>query len=404
MLTKLRRPSTPLRRPFQSLSVPNYRRYFAGQVISISGNWMQTVGEMWLVLRLTDSATAVGITTALQLTPMLFAGAWGGVLADRLSKRRLLAWTQSLMALPALTLWMLTTTGHVTVLVVYALVFVRGSVNAIDNPARQSFVMELVGRERVVNAVSLNSLIVQSARIIGPALAGIVIATVGIATCFLLNSLSFGAMLIALWRINPDELQPSHQTSREPGQLREALRYVKRTPELSIPLGVMAIVGTLSFNFQTILPADGALCVPRFGRHVRRAHLRDGGRSCRRSARGRYAAPRRTEVLALAALAFGVFGLAAAVAPSLGSEFVVLAAVGAASVTFAAGINSSLQLTAAPEMRGRVMSLYSVVFLGSTPIGGPLAGWLSGAMGPRSALVLGRDRRPRRRRGDLVDA
>lgn len=388
MLTKLRRPSTSLRRPFHSLSVPNYRRYFAGQVISISGNWMQTVGEIWLVLRLTDSATAVGITTALQFTPMLFAGAWGGVLADRLSKRRLLAWTQSLMALPALTLWMLTMTGHVTVLVVMALVFVRGSVNAIDNPARQSFVMELVGRERVVNAVSLNSLIVQSARIIGPALAGIVIATVGIATCFLLNSLSFGAMLIALWRINPDELQRSHQTSREPGQLREALRYVKRTPELSIPLGVMAIVGTLSFNFQTILPL-----MARFAFHGSAGTYAALTSAMAVGAVGGALAVgtrRRVgpEVLALAALAFGVFGLASAVAPSLGSEFVLLAVVGAASVTFAAGINSSLQLAAAPEMRGRVMALYSVVFLGSTPIGGPLVGWMSGAFGPRSALVL----------------
>ena len=387
-LTKLRRSSTSLRRPFQSLSVPNYRRYFAGQVISISGNWMQTVGEMWLVLRLTDSATAVGITTALQFTPMLFAGAWGGVLADRLSKRRLLAWTQSLMAIPALTLWMLTMTGHVTVLVVMALVFVRGSVNAIDNPARQSFVMELVGRDRVVNAVSLNSLIVQSARIIGPALAGIVIATLGIATCFLLNSLSFGAMLIALWRINPAELQPTHRTTREPGQLREALRYVKRTPELSIPLGVMAIVGTLSFNFQTILPL-----MARFAFHgsagtyaalTSAMAVGAGGGALAVGTRRRVG----PEVLALAALAFGVFGLASAVAPSLGSEFVLLAAVGAASVPFAAGINSSLQLAAAPEMRGRVMALYSVVFLGSTPIGGPLAGWMSGAFGPRSALVL----------------
>jgi MFS family permease len=279
-------------------------------------------------------------------------------------------------------------TGHVTVLVVMALVFVRGSVNAIDNPARQSFVMELVGRERVVNAVSLNSLIVQSARIIGPALAGIVIATLGIATCFLLNALSFGAMLIALWRINPDELQPSHQSSREPGQLREALRYVKRTPELSIPLGVMAIVGTLSFNFQTILPL-----MARFAFHGSAGTYAALTSAMAVGAVGGALAVgtrRRVgpELLTAAALAFGGFGLASAVAPSLGSEFVLLAAVGAASVTFAAGINSSLQLAAAPEMRGRVMALYSVVFLGSTPIGGPLAGWMSDAFGPRSALVL----------------
>jgi len=203
-----------------------------------------------------------------------------------------------------------------------------------------------------------------------------------------LLSLLFGAMLIALWRINPDELQPTHQTSREPGQLREALRYVKRTPELSIPLGVMAIVGTLSFNFQTILPL-----MARFAFHGSAGTYAALTSAMAVGAVGGALAVgtrRRVgpEVLAVAALAFGVFGLAASVAPSLGSEFVMLAVVGAASVTFAAGINSSLQLAAAPEMRGRVMALYSVVFLGSTPIGGPLAGWLSGAMGPRSALVL----------------
>jgi MFS family permease len=267
-------------------------------------------------------------------------------------------------------------------------VFVRGSVNAIDNPARQSFVMELVGRERVVNAVSLNSLIVQSARIIGPAFAGIVIATVGIAPCFLLNSLSFGAMLIALWRIDPNELQPAQMSRREPGQLREAISYVRRTPQLSVPLGVMAIVGTLSFNFQTILPLMARFA---FGGSAGTYAALTSAMAAGAVAGALAVGTRRRvgpELLAAAAFAFGGFGLAAAVAPTLGSEFVLLAAVGAASVTFAAGINSSLQLAAAPEMRGRVMALYSVVFLGSTPIGGPLAGWLSGAMGPRSALVL----------------
>src|SRR6185312_17254016 len=196
------------------------------------------------------------------------------------------------------------------------------------------------------------------------------------------------AMLIALWRINPDELQPAHQAAREPGQLREALRYVKRTPELGIPLGVMAIVGTLSFNFQTILPL-----MARFAFHGSASTYAALTSAMAVGAVGGALAVgtrRRVgpELLAAAALAFGGFGLASAVAPTLGSEFVLLAAVGAASVMFAAGINSSLQLAAAPEMRGRVMALYSVVFLGSTPIGGPLAGWMSGAFGPRSALVL----------------
>lgn len=202
--------------PFRSLKVPNYRRYFIGQIISISGNWMQTVAEMWLVLRLTNSSVAVGVTAALQFLPMLFAGAWGGLLADRMSKRRLLTITQGLMALPALTLWALAASGSVAVWMVYALVFVRGSVNAIDNPARQSFVMELVGRDRVINAVSLNSLIIQSSRIIGPALAGGVIATVGVAPCFLINALSFVAMIIALRLIEPDRLQLSERAVRAP--------------------------------------------------------------------------------------------------------------------------------------------------------------------------------------------
>lgn len=373
---------------FTSLKVPNYRRYFTGQVISISGNWMQTVAEMWLVLRLTGSGAAVGLTAALQFTPLLLAGVWGGLLADRLSKRALLAVTQTLMAIPALTLWALTAAGSVRVWMVYALVFVRGAVNAVDNPARQSFAMELVGRERLVNAVSLNSLIINSSRIIGPALAGIVIATVGIAPCFLLNALSFGAMLIALWAIEPDRLHRSAPAPRENGQLRSALRHVAATPELRVPLLVMALVGTLSFNFQVMLPL-----MARFAFHGGPATYAALTTAMAAGAvAGALAAGSRRQVtsrlIAAAALAFGGFALAAAAAPTLAAELLVLAGTGAASVTFAASVNSSLQLAVAPEMRGRVMALYSIVFLGSTPIGGPLAGWLAGAAGPRASLVL----------------
>lgn len=393
-LTTLGRLPATLRRSLSSLSVPNYRRYFVGQLISISGNWMQIVGESWLVLRLTGSGAALGLTAALQFTPMLFAGAWGGVLADRVSKRRLLAITQTLMALPALTLWILTSAGKVTPLVVYALVFARGAVNAVDNPARQSFVMELVGRDRVVNAVSLNSLIVQSSRIVGPALAGAVIVSIGIAQCFLINALSFGAMLIALKRIDPGKLHLAHPTDGESdtqpgnGQLREALRHVRDTPQLKIMLAVMALVGTLSFNFQVILPLMAKFAF--HGDATTYAALTSAmavGAVIGALATG---ARRRVEprLISIAALAFGAFGLAAAAAPTLPIELLVLAGTGAASVMFAAGVNSSLQLAAAPSMRGRVMALYSVVFLGSTPIGGPISGWLAGAAGPRSALVL----------------
>lgn len=377
-----------LKLPFRSLSVPNYRRYFVGQIVSLSGNWMQIVAEMWLILRLTNSSFIVGLTAALQFLPMLLAGAWGGLLADRLPKRRLLMITQTLMAIPALTLWVLTSTGNVTAPVVLALVFARGAVNAIDNPARQSFVMEMVGRVKVVNAVSLNSLIVQSARIIGPAIAGAVIAAIGVAPCFLLNALSFGAMLLALWRIEPGALHEGKRVSREPGQLREALRHVAATPALRVPLAVMALVGTLSFNFQVILPL-----MARFAFHgsaatyaVLTTAMAVGAVS------GALAAGTRETItpalIAAAALAFGVFGIAAALAPTLGVEVVALAVTGAASVTFAASINSMLQLSAAPAMRGRVMALYSVVFLGSTPIGAPITGWLAGAGGPRSTLIL----------------
>jgi MFS family permease len=379
---------TSLKLPFRSLAVPNYRRYFVGQIISLSGNWMQIVGEMWLVLKLTDSSVAVGLTAALQFLPMLLAGAWGGLLADRMSKRRLLMITQALMAIPALTLWALTVSGAVRAWIVLALVFVRGAVNAVDNPARQSFVMEMVGRDRVVNAVSLNSLIVHCARIIGPAVAGLVIAALGVGPCFLLNAMTFAAMLVALWLIDPHELHTGKRARRAPGQLRSALAHVAHTPGLRVPLAAMALVGTLSFNFQVILPLMARFA---FGGGpatyaVLTSAMAVGAVS------GALAAGVRERIepslLAAAALAFGVFSLTAAAAPSLPLEALALVVTGAASVTFAAGINSTLQLEAAPAMRGRVMALYSVVFLGSTPIGAPISGWLAGAAGPRSALVL----------------
>jgi MFS family permease len=378
-----------LTRSFSSLSVPNYRRYFTGQVVSLSGNWMQTVAEMWLILRLTNSGIAVGLTAALQFLPILVAGAWGGLLADRIPKRGLLMTTQALMAVPALALFALTTAGLVQPWMVFALVLVRGAVNAVDNPTRQSFVVEMVGGERVVNAVSLNSVLVHTARIAGPSLAGIVIATVGVAPCFAINALSFGAMLVALRAMDPAALNVSRPVPREPGQLRSALRYVWRTPELRIPLVLMAVVSTLAFNFQVLMPL-----LARFTWHgtastyaLLTTTMAVGSviGALATGARGRVS-PR---MLVLAATAFGAFTLAAAAAPVLPLQLLVLVPLGAASVTFAAGTNSALQLAVDPGLRGRVMALYSVVFLGSTPIGGPLAGWLAEAAGPRASLAVG---------------
>jgi MFS family permease len=377
-----------LRRAGTSLAVPNYRRYFAGQIVSLSGNWMQMVAEVWLILSLTGSGVAVGMTTALQFLPILLFGAWGGVLADRFPKRSLLMVSQALMALPALALLAIVAAGDVAPWMVFVLVFLRGTVNAVDNPTRQSFAIEMVGPERVVNAVSLNSVLVHAARLVGPTLAGLLIVTVGVEPCFALNALTFAAMILALWRMDPAELDAPPVAVREPGAVRAGLRYVRNTPELAVPLGLMALVGTLGLNFQVTLPllarfsfeggpgayaalvsAMGAGSV--IGALLTGAHGRSDAR-----------------MIAGTSLAFGLLALLAALMPSLALEIPVLALLGAAAVSFAASINSSLQLAVEPQMRGRVMALYSVVFLGSTPIGGPLVGWLSETYDPRAALLL----------------
>jgi MFS family permease len=377
-----------LGRSFASLQIPNYRRYFFGQLVSISGNWMQTVAEIWLILTLTGSGVAVGFTTALQFLPMLLVGVWGGLIADRVPKRGLLMTTQTLHMLPPLALLALAMSGMVTPLAVFAVAFSRGVVNAVDYPTRQAFVMEIVGSKRVVNAVSLNSVLVHSARIVGPALAGVLIATVGVEPCFALNAASFAVMVVALAGMDTEALRPAAIAPREPEAVRAGLRYVRATPGLWIPLGLMAIVGTLGFNFQAILPllasftfegGAGAyaalLCAMGIGAVV--GALMTG-------ARGKVT----PGLLAGTAIGFGALALLAAAMPSIALEIAVLAPLGAASVTLAASINSALQLASEPSMRGRVMALYSVVFLGSTPIGAPLAGWLSEAIDPRAALVM----------------
>ena len=378
-----------LRRSVGALQVPNYRRWFGGQLVSISGNWMQIVAEMWLVLTLTGSAFAVGLTSALQFLPILLAGAWGGLIADSVPKRRLLMVTQSLMALPALALFALAVSGEIQAWMVMALVLVRGMVLAVDMPARQSFVIEIVGADRLVNAVGLQSVLIHSSRIVGPAVAGVLIATGGIELCFLLNALSFGAMLIALRSLDTSRLAPPRLVAREPGAVRSGLRYVRGTPALAIPLAMMAVIGTLGFNFQVLLPllaresfnggaaAYSALAVA-MGAGAVVGALVTGSRKGIGD-----------RLLVGSALAFGAFGLLAALAPTLPVLAVALAPLGAASVTFAAGVNSTLQLAADPQMRGRVMALYSIVFLGSTPIGGPITGLLAGASDARVALAMG---------------
>jgi len=377
-----------LRRTLDSLTVPNYRRYFAGQVVSITGNWMQLVAEMWLVLKLTDSGVSVGLTAGLQFLPILLLGALGGVYVDRCDKRRLLMITQALMALPAVALWGLTASGSVEVWMVYVLVLVRGTILAVDNPARQTFVMELVGPEKIVNAVSLNSVIIHTARIAGPMFAGGLIALLGVAPCFLINSLSFAAMLIALRGMDTTRLLTPARTPRMPGQVRAAIAEVARRPELRIPLGMMVVIGTLSFNFQVLLPLFARFTwhgtATTYAALMASMGVGSIGGALIAGFRGRVT----SRLLVISAALFGSAQLLAAVAPTEWAQMLVLAPLGAASVTFAAGVNSSLQL-AAGEMRGRVMALYSVVFLGSTPIGAPIVGAIAEHAGPRFGLLLG---------------
>jgi MFS family permease len=380
--------SAALRQSFSSLEVPNYRRYFAGQVISLSGNWMQSVTTLWLVLSLTNSGFAVGVTTALQFLPILLFGAFGGLLADRFPKRNLLFVTQTLMMLPAIGFFVITALHIEAPWMIFVGVFLVGLVNCVDNPTRQSFVIEMVGQDRLVNAVSLNSVIIETARIIGPAFAGLIIATLGVVPCFAINVLTFVAMIGALWSMDPRALQAPPPAVRKPGAIREGLRHVRHTPELAVPLALMALVGTLGFNFQVALPllakftfgggaGSYAVLVCSMGVGSIIAAVVNGNQ-------GKTGA----KVIAAASLAFGIAALLAAAMPSIVFEAVTLAALGAAAVMFVSSVNSTIQLAVSAEMRGRVMALFSIVFLGSTPIGGPLSGWLAEAYNPRLTLVL----------------
>ena len=384
-----------VRRSFASLTVPNYRLYFSGMLASLAGSWMQIVAELWLILTLTGSGVAVGLATALQFTGLLLLGAWGGALADRFDKRRLLMVTQAAMALPALALFALWVAGLVTVPVVLALIAVRGVALALDIPLRQAFVIEIVGRDRVINAVSLNSVLVQGARIVGPGLAGLIILLYGVGPVFAVNVATFGFMILMLARMDParlgsvaaDATRPP-PTARPNGGVAEAWRYVIRTPELRVPLLLMAVLGTFGFNFHVILPLLARFS---FGGEITHysALLIAMGLGAITGALV-YGAGGRTgpRVIATSALAFGAAALLAAGAPTLELEMLALLMLGAAAVVFAAAVNSGLQLDSAPEMRGRVMALYSIVFVGTTPIGGPLAGWLGGAVSPRASLLL----------------
>ena len=373
---------------FRSLRVRNFRLFWFGQMVSISGTWMQSVAQNWLVLSLTGSGVALGVTVALQFLPMLLFGMWGGLIADRFDKRRILVVTQVVPMVLALVMFVLVATGAVALWMVYALALLLGFVFMVDMPTRQSFVVELVGPDELPNAVGLNSAMFNAGRVVGPALAGVLIATVGTASTFLVNAASYVAVLAALGAMRSVELFPQARAERAPGAIRAGLRYVWATPLLRSTLLLLAVVGTFGLNFPVVLPLlarytfDGG--APLYGGLTAAMSL---GSLLGALVSARRVGPTRT-MLVGAGAAFGALTLLSSVAPSPVTVGAVLVTVGVAVMLFLATANTTLQLACDPAMRGRVMALYGLVFLGSTPLGGPLFGWLSGRWGARWGLAV----------------
>lgn len=374
---------------FSSLSVRNYRLYFVGQAVSLIGTWIQMIAQTWLVLKLTNSATIIGLLSAVQFLPVLLLGPLGGLIADRFSKRRLLYLTQGSFMVLALIMAVLVSTHHINVWMVFVLAGVMGLVNVIDNPTRQTFIMEMVGRDQLKNAVSLNSIEFNLARIIGPALAAVLIAKIGMAECFYINAVSFVGVLACLAVMRADELHVSERVRQMKGQLREGFRYVKNTPVLRDILVMMVIVGTLSYEFQVVLPV---LANHTFHGNASAYALVTAAISVGSVIGGIFTANRKRItplILPLACTLFGVTMLLTSIAPTLLIASIMLIFVGISTITFTSIGNTTLQLESAPEMRGRVMALWTMAFLGSTPIGGPIIGWISEQTSPRWGLATG---------------
>jgi len=379
-----------LSRTFESLAIFKYRVFWLGQLVSVSGTWMQSTAQAWLVLKMTNSPLALGTVTMLQFLPVTVLTLFGGVLADRLPKRKVVFCTQTVAALQALLLAVLVLTNTVQLWQIYALALLLGVVNAFDNPTRQAFVVELVGKEHLQNAIALNSSLFNSARVIGPAIGGIVITAVGIGQAFLFNGLSFIPLIVGLLFLRPGQFYavPQPQRGNMFRQLAAGVRYAAGTPEVLLILMTMAVMGTFGYNFNTILPliAKYVLHAGAFGLGILTSALGIGSLI---AALG-VASARRTShaVLLGAAALFSVVLTLVGLSPWLPLTLALLVLLGAASIVFSASANTRLQLTTPPELRGRVMSLYFLLFAGTTPIGGFLVGVLATRMGVGATTVL----------------
>jgi MFS family permease len=372
-----------------SLRQRNYRLFFFGQLVSVAGTWMQSVAQSFLVLDLTHSGTQLGLTSAARFLPMFLFGPIGGVFADRMDRQRVLYVTQTLSGLLAGVFAVTVGTHSIRLWIIYLLALALGFVNVFDNPARQSFISEMVSAKDLPNAVTLNSVAMNMARVFGAALGGVIAAAIGLALCFACNALSFGAVLVSLTAMRGSELFPAKRVSRQKRQVRQGLRYVRSTPELFIPLLMIAVIGTLAWEFQVSLPLMASKVFHGgAGAYGVMASVMGGGAVVGGLISAARSRPR-ARALCLAAIGWGIAILAAAVAPSMALELAALVFVGYGSITFNSLAKTTLQLTARPEMRGRVMALWALAWLGSTPIGGPIVGWAGQVIGARWALVIG---------------
>jgi MFS family permease len=382
-------PSVLLRRTFSALAVRNFRIYFVGQVISVSGSWMQRIAQSWLVLELTGSGSAVGAVTAVQFLPIMLMAPLGGLVADRLDKRRVLYVTQVMAAFTAAALGVLVITDSVQLWMVFVLALVHGVVGSFDNPARHAFVMEMVGRSRLINAVGLNSVLMNTARIVGPAAGGVLIVTLGIGACFVINSVSYLFFIVALLMMRGADFERSTPEPRRKRQLRDALVYVRGEPQLFVPLAMMGVIGLLTYEFEVVLPLLARFT---FGGSADAFGVMFAAMGLGSVAGGLYTAARGERPgRSLIWLAYGLGGAVAlaAIAPGMWMACVALFFVGMASTSFFTLGNSLIQLNSVPGMRGRVIALRTAAVLGSRPLGAPIVGWVGEHFGPRYALAIG---------------
>ncbi len=377
------------RATFRSFETRNFRVYFAGQAVSQTGNWLTRIGQTLLVLHLTGDGFAVGIVTACEFLPMLLFGAWAGLIADRSDKRRLLIIVQILAMLQSFAMAALAFMDRPPLAAIYAIALVGGCVFAFDFPTRRAFVVELVAEKDVTNAISLNTAVMNLARVVGPALAGLLIATVGYAWCFTLDAFTYVAVLAGLFLIDPRQLRAAPITAKAKGQLRAGLRYARSVPNVWIPLVVVAIVGVLAYNFQVVVPL---VVTHSYGGSVATFTLLFSVFSVG-SLVGALAGARRhtvgipTVVGTCTAFAASMFIFAAV--PSIGWAFPAILIVGWASTFFMTAATAIVQISSTPVMQGRVSALQGIVIVGSTPIGAPLLGFICDRYGARAGLLVG---------------